>query len=99
MGEVPLREYEPPLDPGISRAVHILNGAGIETFESCQGGEGHSYLEPTVRFHGERPQGFRALAVAQENGLAVSSLRRIYLILDGEPTGPYWELTFRKTVS
>jgi len=31
--------YEPPLDPGIARYVEVLNGNGIETFESCEGGE------------------------------------------------------------
>lgn len=82
------------LDPGIASIVHILVDAGIETFESCQGGEGHAYPEPTVRFHGHRSEGFRALAVALERGLNVGYLRRIWQINDGEPTGPYWELTF-----
>jgi hypothetical protein len=36
-------EYDPPLDPGIRRYVEVLNEAGVETFESCQGGEGHAY--------------------------------------------------------
>lgn len=36
-------EYDPPLDQGIASAVHALAAAGIETFESCQGGEGHAY--------------------------------------------------------
>ncbi len=53
--------------------------------------------EPTVvRFHGERGEGFRALAVALEHGLPVLDLRRSWAIIDGAPTGPYWELTFRQ---
>lgn len=40
------------LDPGIKRWVEILNGQGVMTFESCEGGEGHSFPEPTIRFHG-----------------------------------------------
>ncbi len=85
---------ETPLDPGIASAVQILAAAGVETFESCQGGDGHAYLEPTVRFHGHRSEGFRALSVALERGLPVHALRRIWTIDDGEPTGPYWELVF-----
>ncbi len=28
--------------------VEVLRAAGVETFESCEGGAGHSYPEPTV---------------------------------------------------
>lgn len=87
--------FSPPLDPGIKRYVEILNEGGIETFESCQGGEGHCYPEPTVRFHGERSEGFKALAIAQQHAFPVASIRRTWPVIDGEPTGPYWELTFR----
>lgn len=88
------RIYSPSLDPGIKQYVETLNEQGVETFESCQGGEGHSYPEPTVRFHGDRSEGFRALAIALQHGFAVSALRRTWPIIDGEPTGPWWELTF-----
>ncbi len=80
------------LDPGIAHAVEVLRGAGVETFESCQGGEGHTYPEPAVRFHGESPEGFRALAVAMQAQLPVAKLRRVWVMQDGEPTGPEWEL-------
>lgn len=92
-------KFEPPLDPGIEQAVLILREAGVETFESCQGGDGHAYPEPTVRFHGERSAGWQALAVAQVKGLPVVELRRVWPVLDGEPTGPWWELTFRELTS
>lgn len=87
-------EFDPPLDVGIRQAVEILSRAGIETFESCEGGPGHSYAEPTVRFHGDRSEGFRALALALQNNLPVSALRRAWNITDGEPTGPIWEIVF-----
>jgi hypothetical protein len=90
------KAFEPPLDAGIIEPVRILREAGIETFESCEGGEGHAYPEPTVRFHGQRAEGFRALSIAMDNGLRVSELRRVWPINDGEPTGPWWELTFRE---
>ena len=80
------------LDSGIRDAVRILAEGGIETFESCEGGEGHCYPEPTIRFHGERGEGFKALAIAMQNDLKVRSVRRVWPILDEEPTGPCWEL-------
>ena len=88
------KEYSPPLDKGIKHEVEILVEGGIETYESCEGGIGHCYLEPTVRFHGERSEGFKALAIALQNGLKPSKLSRIWTIEDGEPIGPDWEMTF-----
>ena len=85
------------LDPGIAEAVAVLRGAGVETFESCEGGEGHAYPEPTVRFHGDSSEGLRALAVAMEAGLPVFELRRVWVIQDEEPNGPWWELVFVPT--
>lgn len=87
-------QFEPPLDAGIRRAVELLVAAGIETYESCEGGIGHAYAEPTVRFHGDRSEGFRALAVAQQHDLPVSAIRRFWSIEDGEPVGPHWEIVF-----
>jgi hypothetical protein len=80
------------LDAGIERQVRLLADHGVETFESCEGGTGHSFPEPTIRFHGGKAEGFRALAVAMEHGLRVRALHRTYDVIDGEPTGPYWEL-------
>jgi hypothetical protein len=84
------------LDEGISPYVDILDAHDIETFESCQGGDGHSFPEPTVRFYGGRGEGFRALAVALQVGpLPVKALRRYWTIgSDGAPEGPHWEMTF-----
>lgn len=82
------------LDPGVRVYVEALREAGIETYESCEGGEGHTYSEPGVRFHGQRDEGFRALAVALQHGLPVRALHRCWHVEDGEPVGPHWELTF-----
>jgi len=90
--------YDPPLDPGIAPAVAVLREHGIETFESCEGGGDHAYPRPTVRFYGDRSEGFRALAVVLgKYNLCVSELRRVWPVQDGEPTGPWWELTFAPT--
>ncbi len=82
------------LDSGIKDAVLLLREHGVETVESCEGGANHAYLEPTVRFVGGKAEGYRALSIALQLGLKVSELRRVWPILDYEPTGPYWELTF-----
>lgn len=87
-------EYDPPLDPKIEKHVRLLRSAGIETFESCEGGNGHAYPEPTVRFHGNQAEGMKALAAAMSSGLPVAALRRVWPVIDGEPTGPWWEMTF-----
>jgi len=95
----PLEEFAPdidmPLDSGIRRYVLILRSAGIETIESCEGGPGHSFPEPTVRFHGNNGEGFKALSAAMTYGLPVFALRRAWGLIDGELTGPWWEITFR----
>lgn len=92
-----MEEFDPPLDSGIAKAVRVLVAASVETFESCEGGPGHAYPEPTVRFHGDHAEGFRALAAAMRSGLKISALRRTWPLLEGEPTGPWWELTFYST--
>ena len=85
---------ERELDAGICHVVRLMIEAGVETFESCEGGSGHAFPEPTVRFHGHRHEGFRALAVAHAHGLRVTQLRRVWDVIDGEPTGPHWEMVF-----
>ena len=60
------------LDPGIASFVEVLRHHGIETFESCEGGEGHSFREPTIRFDGTAANGYRAVWVA----LTFGPLRR-----------------------
>lgn len=82
------------LDAGVRHYVEVLIEGGIETFESCQGGDGHAFAEPTVRFYGGRPEGYRALAVALERGLPVAELQRVWPVVQGEATGPWWQLTF-----
>ena len=93
-----LERFEPvtdlPLDIGIRKYVLALRSQGVETFESCQGGQGHSFPEPTVRFHGGIGAGFKAYGTARELGLPVSSVRLYYNVLDGVLHGPWWEMVF-----
>lgn len=91
------REFSQPLDEGILRFVEVLCANGIETYESCEGGAGHSFSEPTIRFHGNASEGFKALSIALTHSLPVSAVRRAWSVVDGEPVGPYWEMTFWQT--
>lgn len=82
------------LDAGIRHYVLVLRSKGIETCQSCQGGPGHTYLEPTIDFVGGKAEGPRAIAAALAHGLPVSELRRVWRTNDGELEGPIWSMTF-----
>jgi hypothetical protein len=85
-----------PLDPGIRDAVLILRRAGVETFESCEGGAGHAFDVPTIRFHGNAWAGHKAFAVAMEHDLPVRRIQRAYAVVGTELEGPIWEIVFHK---
>jgi hypothetical protein len=83
-GYIARESFDSPLDAEIAPAVLALQSAGVETFESLG----------AARFHGDVGEGFRALGAALQAGLRVASLRRVWPVSNGEPTGPWWELTF-----
>ena len=84
------------MDAGILPVVDLLRKNGIGTFESCEGGPGHAFLEPTVRFLGDRGTGFKVYDILVTNGLdrPAKSIRRYWTASNGELEGPYWEVTF-----
>lgn len=84
-----------PLDLGIVRAVKALRDAGIHTVESCEGGPGHAYADPTVKIHGTHGDGWRALSVCMDHRLPVVQLNRGWSVTHGEVDGPFWEIVFR----
>lgn len=86
-----------PLDAGIRDAVLLLRSKGIETFESCEGGDGHAFEVPTVKFHGDAWAGYKAFAIAMEHGLPVRRIQRAYGVVDGHLEGPWWEIVFYAT--
>lgn len=90
------KQWGMPLDRCISYAVKVLRDAAVETYESCEGGEGHAFTEPTIRFFGGASEGLRVAAVALQYGLPVSDLRRFWTVIDGELSGPHWEITFHQ---
>jgi len=66
------------LDRGIRPAVELLIQNGFKTFESCQGGRGHAYYSPTVRFHGDETELLRAYEICEASNMAISCVRRVY---------------------
>jgi hypothetical protein len=66
------------VDEGIRPAVQLLNSYGFETYESCEGGTGHAFDEPTVRFYGNEFDCIRAYEVCQAFGLNILNARRVF---------------------
>jgi hypothetical protein len=67
------------VDEVIKPAVKILLEHGFNTFESCQGGEGHAFTEPTIRFTGTEFDLIIAYELCQHYKLNVDCVRRVYL--------------------
>ena len=102
-----LPEFAPLLPPddideGIRGWVNLLRYHGIETCQSCQGGVGHAYPEPTIEFYGNRHIGLWAASVAGMagtfEGLRAARLDRSWHLTDGgEVSGPIWRLVLMGT--
>lgn len=89
------------LDPGIRFPVRVLHAAGgIETCQSCQGGKGHAYLQPTVDLISGSSDaiGFRALAALQAYSLPVDAIALVWSIHQGLPYERIWRVTLSKAV-
>lgn len=84
--------YATPLDKGIERLVRVLRYHGVQTLQSCEGGEGHAFIEPTVRFDGEDGEGFRVLGIALSYGFPVKCVRKVWDVDGREPTERFWEI-------
>jgi hypothetical protein len=82
------------LDRWMRYAVLVLHRGGIRTYESCQGGHGHAFPEPTVRFEGDREDAFRAVTLARSCGLPAHHLRQFWRLNEEGAESPAWELTF-----
>ena len=81
-------------DADIKNVVEILQKNGVETCQSCEGGEGHAYDKPTVEFWGGIGEGARAYGIALIHGLPVTRLIRQWNVQDKELTGPVWAMEF-----
>ena len=100
------------LDPGIELYVRVLLDLGVETCQSCEGGEGHTLDRPWVQFWGDPYEGPIAACKARRAGLPVCQVARVWhvncgpsrgeILFDswGELDSPVWEMTFtRKATS
>jgi hypothetical protein len=89
-------EFDSPLDAGIAPLVKLMVDNDISTVQSCEGGDGHAYIRPTVELDCSEEDGWRALELAQAHGFKVYNLSRtwkFYTVLgeDGMiPRGPWW---------
>ena len=86
------------LDAGIRFAVKVLHAKGFETCQSCQGGKGHAYDQPSVDLIaiGDDAWGFAAVAALQDYGLPVRDLSMLWNLRNGLPYEKLWRITFRK---
>lgn len=104
--QMPIRDMMAPeafyqnLDKGIRFAVRVLHANGFETCQSCQGGKGHAYNEPTVEMiaTGADAEGFGALSVLQSHGLEVNAVAIIWPVRNGLPYEKNWRITFRRSM-
>lgn len=101
-GRRPVRtKMAPPLfyaslDEGIRFAVRLLHANGIETGQSCEGGDGHSYEKPTIDLWGqpvENATAFHAVHVLHTYGLPVDGVELRWRIHHGMPLEPLWRIT------
>jgi hypothetical protein len=88
------------LDVGIRFAVHVLHAGGFDTCQSCQGGKGHAYDQPTVEMiaGADDALGFGALKVLQAYGLPVRDVAILWPVQHGLPYEKLWRITFFKTM-
>lgn len=100
IGRLPqLRDSEMDLaiDELIRPAVDLLRKYGIETIESCQGGEGHACLEPMVRFTGDEIDIIRAMDICIAHGMYVSEGRKVYRKIEDITEADNWQKNIGQT--
>lgn len=75
----------------------MLHANGIETCQSCEGGDGHAYDHPTVDLlAGEDSLGFAAVAVLVDHGLPVRDVAQVWRLDKlGRPVETIWRITFK----
>ena len=80
------------LDPLIEPVVKLLNEHHITTTQSCQGGFGHSYDEPTVAIAGGIEEALHAASLLITYGYKVRRLVSYMDFTRNFPTELGWEI-------
>lgn len=93
------------IDEGIIEAVQVLNKHGFITWESCQGGDGHCFELPTVRFWGNEFDLIRACRICENYDFKLYQANRVYRtaeIATGDtnicPKGEVWDVPFNEII-
>ncbi len=91
------------IDKGIITAVELLRDYGFETFESCQGGAGHCFEDPTIRFFGSEFDLIRAWEICSLHGMEVFEAKRVYRKVDmyrknKKSNGLSWDKPFNEII-
>lgn len=95
---MPERFYQ-TLDKGIRFAVRVLHAKGFETCQSCQGGKGHCYREPTIDLisTGDDAWGLAAVSALQDYGISVTDVSITWRIRNGLPCERIWRIQLCQT--
>ncbi len=82
------------IDKGIRFAVRVLHSHGIETGQSCEGGDGHAYDHPTVDLAGgaRYGDGFAALHFLTLHGLSVETVELVWTVDRGLIADNFWRI-------
>lgn len=96
-----LESFYRGIDPGIRFPIRVLHAHGFDTCQSCQGGKGHAYLEPTIDMAAGGAgdvEGIAALGPLASYGLPVSTVGIIWNVDQGLPYEKLWRITFSRTM-
>lgn len=88
------------LDKGIRFAVRVLHAKGFETCQSCQGGKGHCYNNPTIDLisSGDDSWGFAAISALQDYGIIVTDISLHWSVRNGFPYDRIWRIELANTL-
>lgn len=83
------------IDPDVAAALHALADYEIDTFSSCQGGEGHACVLPEILFLGDENAGLYAVWLLEAQGFRVWEVSRHWGLDFGQPRTPFWRVKLR----
>ena len=82
------------LKANIDNAARTMHRAGIDVFESHEGESGQAFDGPAIKFRGNALAGYKAL---MDNGFAVSRVKHVWEVANGQLEGPWWEIVLHST--